>query len=53
MERNEAFKKKMMQETSKKQAANKASFMLVSCLSYSSILKAEATYFSKMQVDFH
>jgi hypothetical protein len=30
-----------------------AGFMLVSCLSYSSALKMEVTYFSETLVDFH
>jgi hypothetical protein len=53
MERDGALNRKMKQETSMKQAVNKVSFMLVPCLSYSSTLNVEATYFSKMQVDFH
>jgi hypothetical protein len=39
--------RKMKQETSMKQAIKIFSFMLVSCLSYSSTLRAEATYFSE------
>jgi hypothetical protein len=40
------------QETSLKQAASKACFMLFSCLGYSSTRNVEATCFFKMPVDF-
>jgi hypothetical protein len=42
MERDGVLNRKMKQETSMKQAANKASFMFVPCLSYSSALNVEA-----------